>query len=73
MTGQNSRQNVDDGTFTASVKNTLAAENAATLTKIDREHHKGTVPLTGMMENVAMTRERTVLLAPIRRRVILAW
>ena len=51
MTGKTAGQNVDDASITASVKTKLAAEKPATLTKVDVDTNKGTVYLTGNVEN----------------------
>lgn len=61
MTGKTAGQNVDDATITASVKGKLAGEKAATLTKIDVDTNKGTVYLTGNVENAAMKARATQL------------
>ena len=50
MTGKTARQNVDDTTITAMVKEKLAVEKVSTLTKIDVDTNKGTVYLTGNVE-----------------------
>ena len=51
MTGKTAGQNVDDATITAKVKEKLAVEKMSTLTKIDVDTNKGTVYLTGNVEN----------------------
>lgn len=51
MTGKSASQNVDDAKITAQVKTKLAAEKVATLTKVDVDTNKGTVYLTGNVEN----------------------
>ena len=51
MTGKSAGENVDDATITASVKTKLAEEKPATLTKVDVDTNKGTVYLTGNVEN----------------------
>jgi hyperosmotically inducible protein len=62
MTGKSTGQNVDDASITASVKTKLAAEKVATLTKVDVDTNKGTVYLTGNVEN-ATVKERATELA----------
>ena len=54
MTGKTAGENVDDASITASVKSKLAAEKVATLTKVDVDTNKGTVYLTGNVENAAI-------------------
>ena len=54
MTGKTAGQNVDDATITSEVKAKLAAEKAATLTKIDVDTDRGTVYLTGTVETAEM-------------------
>jgi osmotically-inducible protein OsmY len=54
MTGKTASENVDDASITAAVKTRLASEKAATLTKIDVDTNKGTVYLTGNVENTMM-------------------
>jgi osmotically-inducible protein OsmY len=51
MTGKSASENVDDAAITASVKTKLAGEKTATLTKVDVDTNKGTVYLTGNVEN----------------------
>ena len=62
MTGKTASQNVDDASITASVKTKLAAEKMATLTKVDVDTNKGTVYLTGNVEN-ATVKERATEIA----------
>ena len=59
MTGKSAGTNVDDATITASVKSKLAAEKVATLTKVDVDTNKGTVYLTGNVENAAVKARAT--------------
>ena len=59
MTGKSAGENVDDATITASVKSKLAAEKVATLTKVDVDTNKGTVYLTGNVENAAIKARAT--------------
>jgi hyperosmotically inducible protein len=59
MTGKTAGQNVDDATITATVKSKLAAEKVATLTKVDVDTNKGTVYLTGNVENAAVKARAT--------------
>jgi hyperosmotically inducible protein len=59
MTGKSAGTNVDDATITASVKSKLAAEKVATLTKVDVDTNKGTVYLTGNVENAAIKARAT--------------
>jgi len=54
MTGKTAGENIDDASITAAVKTKLAAEKVATLTKIDVDTNRGTVYLTGNVENQAM-------------------
>jgi hyperosmotically inducible periplasmic protein len=59
MTGKSAGSNVDDASITASVKTKLAAEKMATLTKVDVDTNKGTVYLTGNVENAAVKERAT--------------
>ena len=59
MTGKSAGENVDDAKITASVKTKLAAEKVATLTKVDVDTNKGTVYLTGNVENAAVMARAT--------------
>ena len=59
MTGKSAGENVDDATITASVKSKLAGEKPATLTKVDVDTNKGTVYLTGNVENAAIKARAT--------------
>ena len=61
MTGKTAGENVDDASITASVKSKLAAEKLATLTKVDVDTNKGTVYLTGNVENAAIKARATDL------------
>ena len=61
MTGKTAGENVDDASITASVKSKLAAEKVATLTKVDVDTNKGTVYLTGNVENAAIKARATDL------------
>jgi hyperosmotically inducible protein len=61
MTGKTAGENVDDASITASVKSKLAAEKPATLTKVDVDTNKGTVYLTGNVENAAIKARATDL------------
>jgi hyperosmotically inducible protein len=61
MTGKSAGENVDDATITASVKSKLAGEKPATLTKVDVDTNKGTVYLTGNVENSAIKARATEL------------
>ena len=61
MTGKSAGENVDDATITASVKTKLAGEKPATLTKVDVDTNKGTVYLTGNVENPAIKARATEL------------
>jgi hyperosmotically inducible protein len=51
MTGKSAGTNVDDAKITATVKEKLTVENISTLTEIDVDTSRGTVHLTGNMEN----------------------
>jgi osmotically-inducible protein OsmY len=59
MTGKSAGQNVDDASITTQVKSKLAAEKVATLTKVDVDTNKGTVYLTGNVENAAIKSRAT--------------
>jgi hyperosmotically inducible protein len=59
MTGKSAGENVDDAQITAQVKTKLAAEKVATLTKVDVDTNKGTVYLTGNVENAAIKARAT--------------
>jgi len=61
MTGKTAGENVDDASITASVKGKLAGEKPATLTKVDVDTNKGTVYLTGNVENAAIKARATEL------------
>ena len=61
MTGKTAGENVDDASITASVKTKLAAEKPATLTKVDVDTNKGTVYLTGNVENAVIKARATDL------------
>jgi hyperosmotically inducible protein len=61
MTGKSAGENVDDASITASVKTKLAAEKPATLTKVDVDTNKGTVYLTGNVENADVKAKATAL------------
>jgi hyperosmotically inducible periplasmic protein len=61
MTGKSAEQNVDDASITAAVKTKLAGEKMATLTKIDVDTNKGTVYLTGNVENAVLKSRVTEL------------
>jgi hyperosmotically inducible protein len=59
MTGKTAGENVDDASITAQVKTKLAAEKVATLTKVDVDTNKGTVYLTGNVENATIKARAT--------------
>jgi osmotically-inducible protein OsmY len=59
MTGKSAGENVDDANITAQVKTKLAAEKVATLTKVDVDTNKGTVYLTGNVENATIKSRAT--------------
>ena len=59
MTGKTAGENVDDASITTQVKTKLAAEKVATLTKVDVDTNKGTVYLTGNVENAAIKARAT--------------
>ena len=61
MTGKSAGDNVDDAKITAQVKTKLAAEKPATLTKVDVDTNKGTVYLTGNVENDVLKARATQL------------
>jgi hyperosmotically inducible periplasmic protein len=54
LTGKTAGRNIDDATITATVKTNLAAERAATLTKIDVDTNEGVVYLNGVVDSAAM-------------------
>jgi len=62
MTGESLGQNVDDTTITTSVKSKLAVDKANSLSRIGVETVKGTVYLTGVVENAA-TKDRAATVA----------
>ena len=59
MTGRSAGQVMDNKMTLASVKTKLAAEKPATLTKVDVDTNKGTVYLTGNVENPAIKERAT--------------
>jgi osmotically-inducible protein OsmY len=59
MTGKSASTNVDDASITAQVKSKLAAEKVATLTKVDVDTNRGTVYLTGNVENAGIKARAT--------------
>jgi osmotically-inducible protein OsmY len=59
MTGKTASENVDDAKITATVKSKLAGEKMATLTKVDVDTNKGTVYLTGNVENAIVKARAT--------------
>jgi len=59
MTGKSAGDNIDDAKITAQVKTKLAAEKVATLTKVDVDTNRGTVYLTGNVENAAIKARAT--------------
>jgi osmotically-inducible protein OsmY len=61
MTGKSAGENVEDAKITAAVKTKLADEKPATLTKVDVDTNKGTVYLTGNVENAAVKARATEL------------
>jgi hyperosmotically inducible periplasmic protein len=61
MTGKSAGENIDDAAITASVKAKLAGEKVATLTKVDVDTNKGTVYLTGNVENNSVKARATEL------------
>ena len=54
LTGKTAGRNVDDATISATVKTNLAAERAATLTRIDVDTNEGVVYLNGVVDSAAM-------------------
>ncbi len=52
--GKTAGETIDDASITAAVKTKLAAEKLSTLTKIDVDTNRGTVYLTGNVDNLAM-------------------
>jgi hyperosmotically inducible protein len=54
MTGKTASESIDDASITAAVKTRLASEKVATLTKVDVDTNKGTVYLTGNVDNLMM-------------------
>ncbi|HWO41679.1 MAG TPA: BON domain-containing protein [Candidatus Eisenbacteria bacterium] len=65
MTGKTAGRNVDDAAITASVKSTLAADRAATLTRVDVDTNNGVVSLNGVVE----TAEQKTRAEQLARRV----
>jgi len=59
MSGKSAGESMDDTKITAAVKTKLAGERVATLTKIDVDTNKGTVYLTGNVENATMKARAT--------------
>jgi hyperosmotically inducible protein len=59
MTGKSAGDNIDDAKITAQVKTKLAAEKVATLMKVDVDTNRGTVYLTGNVENAAIKARAT--------------
>ena len=59
MSGKTAGESMDDTKITAAVKTKLAGERVATLTKIDVDTNKGTVYLTGNVENATMKARAT--------------
>lgn len=62
MTGETAGENIDDTSITTAVKAKLAADQAATLTRISVETTLRTVHLTGVVESEAL-RERAAEIA----------
>jgi hyperosmotically inducible protein len=54
MTGKTAGETIDDASITAAVKTKLAGEKISTLTKIDVDTNRGTVYLTGNVDDEAM-------------------
>lgn len=54
LTGSTLGQNIDDTTITTEIKAKLAAEKAATLTRVHVETQQGTVYLTGIVPTEAL-------------------
>jgi hyperosmotically inducible periplasmic protein len=53
-THRSTGETIDDASITAAVKTKLAGEKVATLTKIDVDTNRGTVYLTGNVDDEAM-------------------
>ena len=53
LTGQTLGENVDDTTITTTVKAKLAADKAATLTRVEVDTNRGVVQLSGVVQSAA--------------------
>lgn len=53
LTGETLGEHIDDTTITTTVKAKLAAEKAATLTRVQVDTDRGVVQLTGVVETAA--------------------
>lgn len=62
ITGETMGQSIDDTTITTSVKSKLAVDKASSLSRIGVETTRGTVQLTGVVENAA-TKDKAAAIA----------
>lgn len=62
ITGETMGQSVDDTTITTTVKSKLAVDQASSLARVGVETTRGTVQLTGVVENAA-TKEKAASVA----------
>jgi len=62
ITGETMGQSIDDTTITTSVKSKLAVDKASSLSRVGVETTRGTVQLTGVVENAA-TKEKAAAVA----------
>ncbi len=66
LKGKTMGQSVDDASLTTAVKAKLAAEKVDTLTKISVNTNRGTVYLTGNVENEAVKERATQIARSVR-------
>jgi len=62
ITGETMGQSIDDTTITTSVKSKLAVDKASSLSRVGVETTRGTVQLTGVVENAA-TKDKAAAIA----------
>jgi hyperosmotically inducible periplasmic protein len=62
ITGETMGQSIDDTTITTSVKSKLAVDKASSLSRVGVETTRGTVQLTGIVENAA-TKDKAAAIA----------
>lgn len=65
-TGRTMGETIDDASITAAVKTKLAGEKVATLTKIDVDTNRGTVYLTGNVDNAEMKQRASDLARQVK-------